>query len=146
MPAQDKSETLAEMVARGIPGMKAAAQLGLSPAAAKAVLSSPLHKALVEKYQGDKLQSIEKQLQDKLEEALPDLIDAAIYLATHAKAETTRLKAIELCAKWSGKVKAEDQKNETLITVVIEGEAATRLQALDDTLRTIELSRGKDYQ
>lgn len=136
--ATEQQKTFAQLVAAGVPEMKAAGQCGLSPNAARVVMRSPLFKALVEKERTVLVGPLLERTRKILEEAVPEALQTIVALSKTAKTESVRFNAAQAILSWTKAIPREE-KAEGGITVIIEGEAAGRLQALARMMPAIDI-------
>ncbi len=134
----ESHKTFAQLVAAGVSEMRAAARCGLTPGAARAIMRSPLFKALVQKERTDLVGPILERTRKILEEAVPDAIQTIVDLSKTAKTESVRKSAAESILSWAGAIPKEE-KVEAGLTVIIEGEAAARLQGLAQMMSVIDV-------
>lgn len=140
----EHQQTLAELAARGEDPIKAAASMGLTPAAAQAIVRSPFFKALVEKYRAREAKGdldvarFEKRRLSR--EALQRMEQRAKDPKTPANVAAQIDKFL---AELDPELKPPVERQDTGITIVIEGEAAVRLEklaAVIDTRRQVQAS------
>jgi hypothetical protein len=128
MAKQTEQKTLAELVAGGMEPMVAAASMGIAPEAAKTIVKSPLFQALVEKNQTSKALTLVQDLVDQETEAS---IRILAQLRDDPKTPAAaRIAACKEIISRSSKLRQEGPKEAAGITIVIEGDAAVRLDKM----------------
>lgn len=135
--AEDQ-KTMAQLVAAGVSPLKAAAQVGMTPSAARVVMRSPLFNALVEKHRAEILGPLIERTKKMLEEAVPDAVQTIIELSKTARQEAVRFNAAKAVLDWT-KAVPKDEKLEAGLTIIIEGEAAANLRQLGAMLPAIDI-------
>lgn len=128
---EERSQTLAHLVASGLSLVDASEQLSISVAAAKVIARSPLFEALVAKYQRESSIPIHERLRSDLEAMIEDIVLPRLRELINADRETTSLSACRAVGDLYKALVTQDTKSiENSLTIVLSDRESATLHEL----------------
>jgi N-methylhydantoinase B/oxoprolinase/acetone carboxylase alpha subunit len=124
---EERSQTLAHLVASGLSLVDASHQLGITLPNAKVIAKSPLFEALVTKYQRENTLTANERLRSDLEAMIEDIVIPRLRELIESERETTSLSACRAAGDLYKSLVTQDSKSiENSLTIVLsERESAT---------------------